>query len=293
MSRRMRRVLINGLGVLVAIFFAFPVYWMVNTAFKTQDQFQTYTPVFIPIPTLDNFVRALGAQNLILLIRNSVMVSVSTVLLSLIVGFLAAVTLARVKFKGRAWFLLLVAIAQMAPFEALLIPIFLAIRNGLPGPLSLLPIGYNQVPTLILIYFIFTLPFTIWSLRGFVAGSNVPLRDMVATGLFSGDLYQALAGTTVVLRDSGWLNRLAPGLVATSIFCFITAWNEYLYAYTFMSDPTNYTLPVWLVSFQTNFGTDWGATMAASTLFTLPVLIFFLVVQRRMVGGLTQGAVRG
>jgi N,N'-diacetylchitobiose transport system permease protein len=282
-SRRMRRVLINGLGVLVAIFFAFPVYWMVNTAFKTQDQFQTYTPVFIPIPTLDNFVRALGAQNLILLIRNSVMVSVSTVLLSLIVGFLAAVTLARVKFKGRAWFLLLVAIAQMAPFEALLIPIFLAIRNGLPGPLSLLPIGYNQVPTLILIYFIFTLPFTIWSLRGFVAGIPPDLEE--AAMVDGASRFQAFMKVTLPL--------LAPGLVATSIFCFITAWNEYLYAYTFMSDPTNYTLPVWLVSFQTNFGTDWGATMAASTLFTLPVLIFFLVVQRRMVGGLTQGAVRG
>jgi N,N'-diacetylchitobiose transport system permease protein len=279
----MRRVLINGLGVLVAIFFAFPVYWMVNTAFKTQDQFQTYTPVFIPIPTLDNFVRALGAQNLILLIRNSVMVSVSTVLLSLIVGFLAAVTLARVKFKGRAWFLLLVAIAQMAPFEALLIPIFLAIRNGLPGPLSLLPIGYNQVPTLILIYFIFTLPFTIWSLRGFVAGIPPDLEE--AAMVDGASRFQAFMKVTLPL--------LAPGLVATSIFCFITAWNEYLYAYTFMSDPTNYTLPVWLVSFQTNFGTDWGATMAASTLFTLPVLIFFLVVQRRMVGGLTQGAVRG
>jgi N,N'-diacetylchitobiose transport system permease protein len=256
---------------------------MVNTAFKTQDQFQTYTPVFIPIPTLDNFVRALGAQNLILLIRNSVMVSVSTVLLSLIVGFLAAVTLARVKFKGRAWFLLLVAIAQMAPFEALLIPIFLAIRNGLPGPLSLLPIGYNQVPTLILIYFIFTLPFTIWSLRGFVAGIPPDLEE--AAMVDGASRFQAFMKVTLPL--------LAPGLVATSIFCFITAWNEYLYAYTFMSDPTNYTLPVWLVSFQTNFGTDWGATMAASTLFTLPVLIFFLVVQRRMVGGLTQGAVRG
>lgn len=89
------------------------------------------------------------------------------------------------------------------------------------------------------------------------------------------------------------LPLLAPGLVATSIFCFITAWNEFLFAYTFMSETQNYTLPVWLVSFRTFLGTDWGATMAASTLFTLPVLIFFLLVQRRMVGGLTAGAVKG
>ncbi|MGD0019779.1 MAG: carbohydrate ABC transporter permease [Candidatus Limnocylindrales bacterium] len=283
MSRRTRRVVINGIGILVALFFAFPVYWMVNTAFKSPDQFQTYTPVFIPIPTLDNFIKALGQQNLPLLVRNSVFVSASTVLLSLVVGFLAAVTLARVKFRGRGWFLLLVAVAQMAPFEALLIPIFLEIRNGLPGPLSILPVGYNQVPTLILIYFIFTLPFTIWSLRGFVAGIPVDLEE--AAMVDGASHFQAFMKVTLPL--------LAPGLVATSIFCFITAWNEYLYAYTFMSDTTNYTLPVWLVSFQTNFGTDWGATMAASTLFTLPVLIFFLVVQRRMVGGLTTGAVRG
>ncbi len=283
MSRRSSRILTNGIGILVAIFFAFPVYWMVNTAFKSADQFQTYTPVFIPIPTLDNFTRALGQPNLAQLVRNSVFVTVSTVLLSLLVGFLAAVTMARVRFRGRGSFLLLVAVAQMAPFEALLIPIFLAIRGGLPGPLGVLPIGYNQVPTLILIYFIFTLPFTIWSLRGFVAGIPADLEE--AAMVDGASRFQAFWKVTLPL--------LAPGLVATSIFCFITAWNEYLYAYTFMADPTNYTLPVWLVSFRTNFGTDWGATMAASTLFTLPVLVFFLIVQRRMVGGLTSGAVRG
>jgi N,N'-diacetylchitobiose transport system permease protein len=282
-SRSARRVLTNLTGVLAALFFAFPVYWMVNTAFKSADQFQTYTPVFIPNPTLDNFTRAVNQPNFPDFVRNSALVSISTVLLSLVVGFLAAVTLARVRFRGRKGFFLMVAVAQMAPFEALLIPIFLAIRNGLPGPLSVLPIGYNQVPTLILIYFIFTLPFTIWSLRGFVAGIPVDLEEAAMTD--GASRFQAFMKITLPL--------LAPGLVATSIFCFITSWNEFLYANTFMADPSNYTLPVWLVSFRTYFGTDWGATMAASTLFTLPVLIFFLIVQRRMVGGLTAGAVKG
>jgi N,N'-diacetylchitobiose transport system permease protein len=272
-NRRTRRVIINGIGILVAFFFAFPVYWMVNTAFKNQEQFQTYVPVFIPSPTLDNFTKALNQPHFLDFVRNSVFVSVSTVLLALIVGFLAAVTLARVRFRGRKSFLLLVAVAQMAPFEALLIPMFLAIKDW----------GYNWVPTLIIIYFIFTLPFTIWSLRGFVAGIPVDLEE--AAMVDGASRFGAFWRVTLPL--------LAPGLVATSIFCFITAWNEYLYAYTFMSEEKNYTLPVWLVSFRTNFGTDWGATMAASTLFTLPVLIFFLLVQRRMVGGLTAGAVRG
>ena len=273
MNRRTRRVIINGIGILVAFFFAFPVYWMVNTAFKNQEQFQTYVPVFIPSPTLDNFTKALNQPHFLDFVRNSVFVSVSTVLLALIVGFLAAVTLARVRFRGRKSFLLLVAVAQMAPFEALLIPMFLAIKDW----------GYNWVPTLIIISFIFTLPFTIWSLRGFVAGIPVDLEE--AAMVDGASRFGAFWRVTLPL--------LAPGLVATSIFCFITAWNEYLYAYTFMSEEKNYTLPVWLVSFRTNFGTDWGATMAASTLFTLPVLIFFLLVQRRMVGGLTAGAVRG
>jgi N,N'-diacetylchitobiose transport system permease protein len=272
-SRRTRRVITNGIGILAAIIFAFPVYWMVNTSFKSQEQFQTYTPVFIPSFTLDNFVRALNQPHFSDFVRNSVFVSVSTVLLALVVGFLAAVTLARVRFRGRKSFLLLVAVAQMAPFEALLIPMFLAIKDW----------GYNWVPTLIIIYFMFTLPFTIWSLRGFVAGIPVDLEE--AAMVDGASRFGAFWHVTLPL--------LAPGLVATSIFCFITAWNEYLYAYTFMSETKNYTLPVWLLSFRTFLGTDWGATMAASTLFTLPVLIFFLVVQRRMVSGLTSGAVRG
>ena len=273
MSRRTSRVVINGIGLLAAFFFAFPVYWMVNTAFKSPDQFQTYVPVFIPIPTLDNFTTALNQPHFLDFLRNSLFVSISTVLLALVVGFLAAVTLARVKFRGRRSFLLLVAVAQMAPFEALLIPMFLAIKDW----------GYNWVPTLVIIYFIFTLPFTIWSLRGFVGGIPVDLEE--AAMVDGASRFGAFVRVTLPL--------LAPGLVATSIFCFITAWNEFLYAYTFMSETQNYTLPVWLVSFRTFLGTDWGATMAASTLFTLPVLIFFLLVQRRMVGGLTTGAVRG
>lgn len=276
MSRHASRIVINGIGLLAAAFFAFPVYWMVNSAFKPADQLQTYVPVFIPSPpTLDNFVTAINQPHFLDYVRNSVVISASTVLLALLVGFLAAVAMARMRFRGRKAFLLLVAIAQMAPFEALLIPMFLVINDvGL----------YNNILSLVIIYFIFTLPFTIWSLRGFLAGIPVDLEE--AAMVDGASRFTAFWRVTLPL--------LAPGLVATSIFCFITAWNEYLYAFTLMTDAQNYTLPVWLGSFRTSIlGTDWGATMAASTLFTLPVLIFFLIVQKRMVGGLTTGAVRG
>ncbi len=274
-ARVLRRVAVNAAAVVAFILFAFPVYWMMSTAFKQGSDIQSYTPKFIPWPpTLQNFVTAVTQENFGDYARNSVLVTLTTVALALVVGLLAAVAVARARFRGRKAFVLLVVIAQMAPFEALLIPMFLVLRG-----LHLL----NQLPALVITYFIFTLPFTIWSLRGFVAGIPVELEE--AAMVDGASRPQAFFKVVLPL--------LGPGLVATSIFGFITAWNEFLFAYSVMRDNANYTLPVWLVSFQTAFGTDWGGTMAASTLFTLPVLVFFLIIQNRMVGGVTAGAVKG
>jgi N,N'-diacetylchitobiose transport system permease protein len=273
--RRLRRIAVNAIGLVTIIAFAFPVYWMASTAFKQPGDIQTYVPKFVPFPpTLDNFTTAVTRPHFPDYLRNSLVISISTVVLALVVGLLAAMAVARARFRGRRSFLLLVVVAQMAPFEALLIPMYLVLRQA-----NLL----NQIPALILTYFIFTLPFTIWSLRGFIAGIPADLEEAA--------MVDGASRVGAFMRVT--LPLLAPGLVATSIFCFITAWNEYFYAFVFMTDIQNYTLPVWLASFRTAFGTDWGATMAASTLFTLPVLVFFLLVQNRMVGGLTTGAVKG
>jgi N,N'-diacetylchitobiose transport system permease protein len=273
--RRLRRIAVNLLGVVAIVAFAFPVYWMASTAFKQPGDIQTYVPKFLPIPpTLDNFNTAITRPHFPDYLRNSLVISISTVLLALVVGLLAAMAVARARFRGRKSFLLLVVVAQMAPFEALLIPMYLVLRQA-----NLL----NQIPALILTYFIFTLPFTIWALRGFIAGIPVELEE--AAMVDGANRFQAFWHVVLPL--------LAPGLVATSIFAFITAWNEFLYAYVLMRDTANFTLPVWLATFRTAFGTDWGGTMAASTLFTLPVLVFFLLIQNRMVGGMTAGAVKG
>ena len=274
-SRRLRRIAINALGLVTIVAFAFPVYWMASTAFKQPGDIQTYVPKFLPLPpTLDNFNTAITRPHFPDYLRNSLVISVSTVLLALVVGLLAAMAVARARFRGRKGFLLLVVVAQMAPFEALLIPMYLVLRQA-----NLL----NQIPALILTYFIFTLPFTIWALRGFIAGIPVDLEESAMVD--GANRFQAFWHVVLPL--------LAPGLVATSIFAFITAWNEFLYAYVLMRDAANFTLPVWLATFRTAFGTDWGGTMAASTLFTLPVLVFFLLIQNRMVGGMTAGAVKG
>jgi N,N'-diacetylchitobiose transport system permease protein len=273
--RRLRRIAVNAIGLVTIIAFAFPVYWMASTAFKQPGDIQTYVPKFVPVPpTLDNFTTAVTRPYFPDYLRNSLVISISTVVLALVVGLLAAMAVARARFRGRRSFLLLVVVAQMAPFEALLIPMYLVLRQA-----NLL----NQIPALILTYFIFTLPFTIWALRGFIAGIPVDLEE--AAMVDGANRFQAFWHVVLPL--------LAPGLVATSIFAFITAWNEFLYAYVLMRDTANFTLPVWLATFRTAFGTDWGGTMAASTLFTLPVLVFFLLIQNRMVGGVTAGAVKG
>jgi N,N'-diacetylchitobiose transport system permease protein len=268
-------VLTNLAGLVALVFFAFPVYWMFATAFKPTNDILSYTPRWLPVPfTLDHFTTAIHRPNFGYYLRNSLLVTLTAVVLSLVFALLAAVAVGRFQFRGRKAYMLLVLIVQTAPFEALLIPYFIMLRQ-----LNLL----NQLPALILIYFIFTMPFTIWTLRGFVMA--IP-RELEEAAMVDG-ASRSQAFMRVVFP------LLAPGMVATSIFAFVTAWNEFLYAFVMMRDATKFTLPVWLSTFQTAFGTDWGGTMAASSLFTLPVVVFFLIIQRRLVSGLTAGAVKG
>jgi N,N'-diacetylchitobiose transport system permease protein len=274
-GRRARTVLVNLAGLATIAVFAFPVYWMFATAFKPSRLVQASPPRWLPLPgTLEHFREAIGRPFFADYVRNSLLVTLSAVLLSLVIATLAALAVGRYGFRGRKGYLLMIMIAQMAPFEALLIPFFIMFRD-----LDLL----NRLPSLILIYFIFTMPFTIWTLRGFVMA--VP-RELEEAAMVDGATrMQAFLRVVFPL--------LAPGMVATSIFAFVTAWNEYLYAFVFMRDADRFTLPVWLGTFKTAFGTDWGGTMAASTLFTLPVLVFFLAIHRRLTSGLAAGAVKG
>ncbi|MFI7677611.1 carbohydrate ABC transporter permease [Actinophytocola sp. NPDC049390] len=272
---RGKRIALNTTGVVVAIFFAFPTYWLLTSAFKPSVEMLTPDYDLIPLSvTFDNFVSAWEKPGFLTHLTNSLIVTVGAVLCSLVAGVLAAFPLARLRFRGRKGFLLLVLIAQMAPMEALFIPMFLLMQDA-----GLL----NQLPSLLLVYFAITLPFTVWTLRGFVQGIPFELEEAAMVdgcGRFG-------AFRRVVLP------LLGPGIVATSVFAFITAWNEFLYALVFMRDKDKQTLPVWLSTFRTVFGTDWGAIMAASVMYSLPALIFFLIVQRKLVSGATAGALKG
>lgn len=270
------RLLRGAAAVVVFVVSVFPVYWMVLTAFKPTRDIQAETPTFLPLsPTVEHFGTAVAAQGFWSFWRNSLLVAGGAVLLALVVALLAAFAVARLRWPGRRGFILMVFIAQMTPWEALLIPIYVIARDtGMLDTLWMLT----------LVYFMITLPFTVVTLRGFLAAIPVDLEEAALVDGCS----RAQAFRRVVFP------LLAPGLLATSLFGFITAWNEFAFANVLIiKDQDDRTLPVWLSSFSNTFGTDWGATMAASTLFMLPVLLVFLVLQGRVTTGIVGGAVKG
>ncbi|MEV0150079.1 MULTISPECIES: carbohydrate ABC transporter permease [unclassified Nonomuraea] len=277
--KRLTRAALNTAGVLVFLFAVFPVYWMISTSFKANDQI--FTTDFIPFPThftLDHVERVLtegvAGNPIWIYMRNSAIVALGTVLVGSAFALLAATAVARFRFRGRTGFLITLLIVQMIPCEALLIPLFLNVkRMGL----------YDNLLGLIVIQVGLTLPFGIWMLRTFVAAVPKSLEE--AAWIDGASRFTTFRKVLFPL--------VAPGLVATSIFSFITAWNDLIFALVLMKESSGYTMPVALQFFFGQRGTDWGAIMATSTLMTLPVIAFFLLVQRRMVSGLVAGAVKG
>ena len=274
-GRPSSRSLVNTACVVAALLFVFPVYWMASTALKPNADIKSATPHFLPWPLdFSHFHRVLADPTFWAALRSSVLVTVCVVVAGSLVALLAAVALARFQFRGRTGFVLALIIVQMIPGEALFIPYYLMLRNlGLLGHL----VG------LMLVYLSFTVPFATWMLRGFVASIPVELEE--AASMDGASRWQTFWRVLFPL--------VAPGLLATSVFSFITAWTEFTYAYVLINDPANYPLPVYIQSFIGRNSTDYGPQMAVATLFTVPVVIFFLVIQRRAVAGISAGAVKG
>jgi N,N'-diacetylchitobiose transport system permease protein len=273
--RRARRIGVNLLGVLVFVVMVFPVYWMVSTAFKEPYDILSFTPEFIPSPaTVSNFENALNRPNFWSSVLNSLIVVVAVTAMSMVLAFLAALALAKFRFRGRAAFVVVIIGVQMVPLNALIIPLYILLSRA------------HQVDKLsgvVITYLTFVLPFCVWTLRGFMLG--VP-RELEEAAMVDGS---TRFGAFVRIL----LPLVAPGLVATSIFAFIQVWNEFIIAYVLLQSQDKQTLPVWLASFTTLRGTEWGPLMAAATLTALPVVIFFVIIHRRIAFGLTAGAVRG
>ena len=273
-KQRLRKAGWNLLGLFVLLVMIFPVYWMVATAFKPGQKILSYTPQWFPTDaTLANFTDAIHRAFFWDAVKNNLIVVGSVVGLSLVIAFLAALALAKFKFYGRKSFIVVILGVLMLPQAALIIPLYILMSRA------------GQVNTLvgvIAMYLTFVLPFAVWTLRGFVLGVPKELEEAAMVD-----------GTT---RFGAFVRILlpliGPGLVATAIFAFVQAWNEFIIAYVFLHSPEKQTLMVWLASFTTLRGTDWGPLMAGATLCALPVVLFFVLVQRRIAFGLTAGAVK-
>jgi N,N'-diacetylchitobiose transport system permease protein len=282
--RRFRKAGWNLLGLVVLLVMVFPIYWMVATAFKPGRDILSYTPNWFPThPTLANFTDAVHQAFFWDAVKNSLIVVVVVVALSLVLAFLAALALAKFRFYGRKGFITIILGVQMVPLTALIIPLYILMSRAgdVKGVNHVL--GVDKLSGVIVMYLTFVLPFAVWTLRGFLLGVPQELEEaaMVDGTTRFGAFVRIL------------LPLLGPGLVATSIFAFIQAWNEFVIAYVFLHTPEKQTLMVWLASFTTLRGTDWGPLMAGATLCALPVVVFFVLVQRRIAFGLTAGAVRG
>lgn len=268
-----RRAGTTILALLFCVVWFFPVYWMIITAVKPRDEIMTTTPVFWPTHlSFDNFIVAVTQTSFLTNLKNSVVVTAISIVLSIIVAFFAGAALTLYRFRGRKPIMVFVLAIQMT--SGGIIPQFIIYNQ-----LGLL----NKYSGLILEYIAMVLPFAIWNMRGFFL--NIPKDIFESAAVEGANDWQILWKITFPLA--------APGIVSTSVFAFINAWNDYMIAYTFMKDQSKYTLPVWLSSFSTpTRGTDFGGQMAASVIFSLPVVVFFMLIQRNIMKGVTTGAVK-
>ncbi|MFD9393727.1 carbohydrate ABC transporter permease [Streptomyces sp. NPDC060000] len=273
-GRRRPKLGWNLVGLLVFAVMGFPVYWMLNTAFKPAKDAIDPDPSLLPTGlTLDNFSRALHIADFWGPVGRSLLVSLAVVAIGVVVGMLAALAISRFAFRGRKIVIVGILAVQMVPLVAMIIPVFLLLND----------LGqYDKLSGLILTYLTFILPFTVWTLRGFIV--NIP-KELEEAAMVDG-----CSRTGAFVRVVFPL--LAPGMVATSVYGFIQAWNEYLYALMLLSQK-NQTATVWLSNFSTKHGTEYAPMMAGATMMALPIVALFLLVQRKMAAGLTAGAVKG
>lgn len=267
------RNLLLGIGAFaVVVFSLFPVYVMLSTSVDTAAN-AGGRDIIPESFTLEHFTYIFTETQFPRYLRNSMLVALGTVLASGLLALFAAVAVSRFRFRFRTTVLLMILTVQMVPMEALVIPLFLQARD-----LGLL----NHLLGLVVVYVAFSLSFAIWTLRGFVAAVPAELEE---AALLDGCSWWQMFWKVL-------FPLVAPGLVAISVFSFILAWNEFIFALTFMNDSSQYTAAVGLRAFFSRSGTDWGAVMAGSTLITIPVIIFFVAVQHRL-SRTTVGATKG
>ncbi|MET9529006.1 carbohydrate ABC transporter permease [Streptomyces sp. NPDC006649] len=258
------------------VFLAFPLVWLVSTAFKSPRELGSISPTWLPRhPTLDNFRAAFDAQPLLHSALNSLIVAGGATVISVVLAVPAAYVLVRFRSRmstvANGW----VLVSQMFPFVLVIIPLFLVLKN-----LHLI----DSLAGLTGVYVVWNLPFSLWMLQGYVKALPATLEEAAAVD--GAGRLRTLVSVVLPL--------LTPGLVATAMFTFVTAWNEFFFALVLLKSPENQTMSVILTRFIGAEGVaDLGPLAAASVIATLPSLLFFALLQRRLVGGMLAGAVKG
>lgn len=265
--------------LLLLLFSVLPMIWMLITSVKSQFAAIQYPPEFIPSnPTLEQYYRLLSPSSeiggqFLRYMRNSIYVSTLTTIFGVAVAVPAAYAFARFRFPGRNALFFSVLFRNMFPAVVFLMPLFIMMRwMGL----------VNTHASLVITYLTFGLPLSIWLLKGFY--DNIPVELEQAARIDGCTRFQAFWMIVMPLS--------APGIIATAIYSFITAWNEYVYALTFLNSDEKLTLPVGLQRFFTEYATNWPGLMAASFIMSVPVVVMFLVLQKYFVRALTEGAVK-
>lgn len=266
----------NAIGILVSLIWLLPVYWMVNSALQSESELMSWPPHLVPEHfTWQNFATAFYNENFLGALRSSLLAASLTVIFAGSFSLLAALALSRFAFAGRRYVIVAILVVQMIPAEALFISQYKMLNVwGL----------LNSVVGLTILYIGAIVPFITWMMRGFVDGIPVELEEAAKV--------DGCSSIGAFIRVT--LPLLAPGIVATSVFGFLFAWNEYTLALIVLSKDASVTLPIWLQSFQQGLkATDWGAVMAGATLIALPVIIIFVLIQNKISQGMVAGAVKG
>ncbi|GGE93189.1 carbohydrate ABC transporter permease [Mycetocola zhadangensis] len=257
-------------------FLGFPLLWLLSASFKSSGELNSLAVNLLPAEwDFSNYGAALERQNLLLAAGNSLFVSIATMLITVLLSMPMAYALARFQGRMRAVGTVWILTSQVFPSILIIIPLFLVLRT----------INLNDTLFgLILVYVTFTLPFTLWMLQGYVAAIPTELEE---AGEMDG------ASRLTILRTI-ILPLLAPGLVATAMFTFVSAWNEFFLALVLLQSPEFYTLPIALRSFLGAEGqTQLGPLAAGAILATIPSLIIFSILQKKLTGGMLAGAVKG
>ena len=273
--RSLYLLLVYSTLLLAVMVILFPIFWMTSSSLKPANELFARNLTLLPVDwTLANYRAVWQGTSFPLYFWNSFKVAAISTVLSMVIGAYAAYAIARIQFVGRYSYGLVLLITQMFPHILVVIPLYLLIQR-----IGLL----NSHIALVLAYTAFSLPFTIWLLRGFFEAIPAELEEAAE-----------IDGASMLMTFHKIILPLAgPGLAAATMFSFIRAWNEFLFALVFLSSRGLFTMPIGLASFQEEYTFRWDLIMAGAGIITLPILFLFLLMQRFIVQGLLAGAVKG